>query len=186
MAIRTQSALNRQNALTILATLNNRVRYELAREPSEIRLSSVPRTDTRKEQRGRPGGWEDRQDRKLKRAVNRSFEAISDSTSFGRRREMTAREKPHWSAETARKNTVGRPSSLPLGREATLRESTAESTPRYPSSALLRRLTRSFPRQLRPRGVKETHEFVSTGVRTTLRSPSRVRDLARYMIFKDL
>lgn len=27
---------------------------------------------------------------------------------------MTAQEKPHWSAETARKNTVGQASSLPL------------------------------------------------------------------------
>lgn len=66
----------------------------------------------------------DWRDRKLKRAVNRSFEAISDSTSFGRRREMTAQEKPHWSAETARKNTVGQPLLHPPMR-TTLREKDA-------------------------------------------------------------
>ena len=67
---------------------------------------------------------QDCRDRKLKRAVNRSFGAISDSTSFGRRREMTAQEKPHWSAETARKNTVGQPLLCP----------TAASNPRESST----------------------------------------------------
>lgn len=54
-----------------------------------------------------------------KRAVNRSFGAISDSTSFGRRREMTAQEKPHWSAETARKNTLGQPLLCPTAAATT-------------------------------------------------------------------
>lgn len=116
-------------------------------------------------------GWEDRQDRKLKRAVNRSFEAISDSTSFGRRREMTAREKPHWSAETARKNTVGRPLPYPSAARRPLGR-----VPLSPRVSFLRSSSpfdRSFPRRLRPRGVKETHDFVPAGIQTALRSSSR-------------
>lgn len=105
------------------AALNKRVRYELARGRRKSGYHPFHGL-TRKERWGGRAGESragERQNRKLKRAVNRSFEAISDSTSFGRRREMTAQEKPHWSAETTRKNTLGQPLLYPSTR-ATLGE----------------------------------------------------------------
>lgn len=55
---------------------------------------------------------------------------------------MTAQEKPHWSAETARKNTVGQPLLYP-SKQATLREKSSAKPSRI-LRPLLRRLTASF------------------------------------------
>jgi len=122
-----------------LAAISKHVQYKLAKGRPKSGYNLSHGLTRKKRRRQDTEVW---QDRKLKRAVNRSFEAISDSTSFGRRREMTTQEKPHWSAEIAHKNTVHQPLLYP-SKLATLREKSSAKPSRI-LRLLLRRLTASF------------------------------------------
>lgn len=93
---------------------------------------------------------------------------------------MTAREKPRWSAETARKNTVGLFSTLPrcerpLGKKAPqktpplpLPPCFSLTRPRASSGRASSSFDRSFLRRSTSR-VKETSFVYSSGIRVALK-----------------